>query len=79
MVLGADVGNQFQYVVAYLHLRKDLPAGEDVFPFFLFRCLPLAHKSVGVGLVGYAPLDNLPAFFPRERAVHFHRQAETVQ
>ena len=62
-----------------MHFREQPPAGQNVLPFFLFRRLPLVHEAVGVGLVGYAPLHNLAAFFPREGAVHFHRQAEAVQ
>ena len=79
LVLGADVGNQFQDVVGHCHIGQALLAGDDAFPFRLFVGGPVVHKAEGFGFKGHSAADDGAAFRRGEYAVHFHRQSEAVQ
>ena len=79
LVLGADVGNQFQDVIRHYYIRQALLAGDDAFPFRLFVVRPVVHKAEGLGFKGHSAADYGAPFRRGEHAVHFHRQAEAVQ
>ena len=79
LILGADVGNQLQDVIGHRNRVETPLAGDDAFPLRLFVLRPFVHKAERVGFKGHPPAHYFPPFRRREHAVHFHRQAETIQ
>ena len=79
LVLGANVGNQFQNGIGDNHTGQALLAGDDAFPLRLLIGSPIIHKVVGGGFKRHPPTHHFPAFRRRKHPVNFHGQPEAVK